>query len=285
MRIAILIIALVYCSTVTSAQQTLKILTYNLTDGVADKKEDVLKLQTWMKSKGTDVAAFQNLTGTDATALKKMAKKWKHKYNALIELNNKTLGITSKYPIQSIPTASNNFLSVQIEGITYVVVAIETDSSTTSQKEQADKLSATLSPLISNNSKVVLLGTIQGYAPLDSSFYTKRFRQIPANARTDKKIIQQLAGYQRSNNYELVRTFTNLGLMDILGALRSKDDSFTHTYPSKVFGEMPSYNAYRYDYIFITPTLKSNSKAATILQDEITHYLSEHYPVLLELAL
>ncbi|NJL77414.1 MAG: hypothetical protein HC892_22650 [Saprospiraceae bacterium] len=74
MRIGILIIALLYCTTVAFAQQTLKVMTYNLTDGVADKKEDVLKLQTWMKSKGTDVTAFQNLTGTDEKSLKKWLK-------------------------------------------------------------------------------------------------------------------------------------------------------------------------------------------------------------------
>ncbi|NJL75450.1 MAG: hypothetical protein HC892_10900, partial [Saprospiraceae bacterium] len=185
---------------------------------------------------------------------------------------------------QNIPNTSNNFFSVQIEGITYVVVAMETDSSTTSQKEQAEKLAATLPPLISNNSKVVVLGTIEGYAPSDSSFYTKRFRQIPANVRTDKKIIQQLAGYQRPSNYELVRAFTNSGLSDILGVLRKADDNFVHTYPTKVFGEMPSYNAYRYDYILVVPALTANCKATTILQDETTHYLSEHYPVLLELS-
>jgi exodeoxyribonuclease-3 len=286
-RTLALTVVLTICSTLLFAQSTLKVLTYNLTNGINTSKEELAAFQGWMKLIGTDVAAFQNVDGMENTDFTKIAKKWKHSYSTIMAEKGKTIGVTSKYPIKNVQIVAENCLSLEIEGITYVVIHVEADSvAVATIKEKANALSSKLVTMFNKDTKIVALGTIQGYAPLDSANYSKRFRLIPVEERAKKKTIQQVASYQRANSYDLVRLFTKqLSFVDVLGEMRDPKIDVVPTFPTKMGGETPIYNSYRYDYIFVTPILKANCKAVTILQDELTHRYSKHYPVLLELML
>lgn len=256
-----------------SAQETFKVMTYHVGKGIGTEKEAIKEFQTWMKELDLDVIAFQNVQETDVSNFAKIAKKWKHKHVAIKEFEGYATVVTSKTPINS--TSKANQLIASTNGIEFYVLDFQQDS-----LAARIQIAQEIANDASGKEKTMILGYLNSYAPADSQAYNRRFRLIPREARGDSKLIQQLSSYQRSDNYKAVRQLLEVGFQDIYASLGEAKSLVRGTYPTKVFGQMPQYNVHRYDYILATQALEQECQSIEILQNEKTHFLSSHYPLI-----
>jgi exonuclease III len=261
------------------AQTTFKVLSYNVSDGIGTDKVKIKEFQTWMKTQNVDVAAFQYIQKTDVTKLANIAKKWKHPHIEVLTLGDVSFAITSKTPLSNIK--KDEFLMATVNGINIYAVDINQDS-IDFRIDAAKRLSQKINP----QGKTLVVGRLKGYAPVDSVLYNQRFRMIPAEMRSDKKVFQQLATYQRPEYYMVLRNLLALGLKD-LAANTNKDNTIIQsTYPTKTFGnEMPAFNTFRYDYALANAALAAQCKSVEVIKDKATDYKSAHYPLLITFEL
>ncbi|MEN0050035.1 MAG: hypothetical protein AAF806_23430 [Bacteroidota bacterium] len=253
-----------------------KIMTYNVEEGLGKKTE---ALQTWMQEQEIDIAAFQE-ANVDEEAIKKIAKKWKHKHTALVSIGGKNLLLTSKYPIQ-LGTA-DGYLMATVNDLKIYVAQVNKDSLHI-QQALVDQIAASMQKQANVGAKVVFLGHVEGYAKSDSSAYTQRFRQVPIRDRANRAIIKQISSYSKRKNYQLLKAFTEKEFYDPIAAVRT-EGKVEYTYPSKKMEDIPEYRSYRVDYILLSPNLKNSAKEAKVIRDKFTDKFSTHYPVVVNLG-
>jgi len=257
-------------------QETIKIMTYNVSGGLGKKTE---AFQTWMKTQAVDVAAFQEVD-MPTDELIKIAKKWKHKYAATVLTDNGNLVVTSKFKIISRPVGGA--LKASVKGMDFYLTQINQDSFQ-HRVAAAEAIMATAKKDIADDKEVIVLGHLEGYSLEDSTIYTQRFRAIPIKDRANRDIIKQVASYSRSKNYDLLKVFTENGLTDIVGKMRESEE-VESTFPSKKVGDFAQFQTYRVDYILLSETLAKTCSKAMIVKDDFTHKFSDHYPVIIEIA-
>ncbi|MEM8528264.1 MAG: hypothetical protein AAGG68_26710 [Bacteroidota bacterium] len=253
-----------------------KIMTYNVAEGFGKKTEE---LQTWMQEQKVDIAAFQEANVSEDEA-KKIAKKWKHKHTALVNVGGKNLLVTSRYPIQL--GNANGYLTATINKLKIYVAQVNKDSLHI-QQALVDKITESMQKQANVGVKVVFLGHVEGYAKSDSSAYTQRFRMIPIRDRANREIIKQISSYSKRKNYQLLKAFTEKEFYDPIAAVRTQG-KVEYTFPSKKMGDIPEYRSYRVDYILLSPNLRNLAKDAQVVRDRFTHKFSTHYPVVVSLG-
>ncbi len=257
------------------AQDDFKVMTYNIGKGIGVEKEKIKEFQQWMKYLDMDVAAFQNVQKTDLSNFTKIAKKWKHRYIAIKEFDGYATIVTSKTPIVSTVKAEQLMATIKDMDIDIYVLDLQQDSIA-----DRTRIAKAIAADVKGKEKAIVLGHLNGYAPADSLLYNRRFRMIPNNARSDSKLIQQIASYQRTENYAVLHELLNVGVNDIYAAKGKEKAIVKGTYPTKVFGVMPQYNKHRYDYILATKSLQEKCQRIEVLETEKTDFLSSHYPVI-----
>lgn len=272
----LVIIVLFSFSGLAIGQSNLKVMTFHTSNGFGKDKKAVKTFQAWMKSLQLDVVGFQDLKLTGKQDLEKLAKKWGHTHTVFVEeADGRMTALCSKYPITK--STSTDFLKGKIQDTYFYVTLIEQDS-LSERTALASAIAADLGSL-GEQAKTIILGSFKGYAPADSVAYTKRFRLIPAEKRSDKTIFKKLASYQRSRNYAEINALQVAGLEDVFALKNPSDKTVGSTYPTRTFGLQPPYNTFRHDLILASGNLAANCQKVEIIKTELTDYLSDHYPV------
>ncbi len=274
-----LLLLLALFSTSFLVAQNLKLLTYNLADGVGDKRGNINNLQQYMKQFDVDVAAFQDIDGISEAALKEWAKKWKHPYVAIIQSDAYALAITSKYPLENTKKIKadmqHGYLYTEVAGVGIYTTQLTSENAKARQLE-ANKIATDVAT--NGRETIVLLGTLNSYSPQDSLIYNDRFRRVPKENRYDRDVIMRLASYQRKRNYEVLYQLRDAGLEDVLANQRGTDSVVEITHPTS--GEVPEYEQHRFDYILCNKHLAAQCERIELLEMKRSQKISEHYPVM-----
>lgn len=274
-----LLLLLLLFSTSFLVAQDLKLLTYNLADGIGDKRGNINNLQQHMKQFDVDVAAFQDIDGVSETALEEWAKKWQHPYVTILQSDAYALAITSKYPLENTKKIKagmqHGYLYTEVAGIGIYTTQLTSENAKARQLE-ASKIAADVAS--NEHETIVLLGTLNSYSPQDSLLYNDRFRRVPKANRYDRDVIMRLASYQRKRNYEVLYQLRDVGLEDVLANQRGTDRLVEITHP--ISDEVPEYEQHRFDYILCNKTLAAQCEQIELLEMKRSQKISEHYPVM-----
>ena len=267
-------------------KEIVRVMTYNIWCGFEYQK-DVKRMEknaAWIKAQDPEVVALQELCSFDEATLQKFAKMYGHDYVVLQKENGYPVALTSKKPIETIHIQTegmgHGFLHAKTYGID-LIVAHFTPFKCDNRLKEARMVTSYMHDY--GEDDWILLGDLNAHSPFDAE-----------QLETHTELIRNLAAYgekyKENNNmrgtlldYSVQSHLIGYPLEDVVRLYVPVKErmtypafSFANTYKGKDYllqqGE-------RVDYIYVTPSLVDNCINAFVWNGEETKYLSDHYPV------
>ncbi|WP_420601848.1 endonuclease/exonuclease/phosphatase family protein [Flagellimonas sp.] len=273
-------------------KETLKVMSYNIWNGFEWGKDTERKANCieWIKSKKPDVVALQELCGYDEQMLKEDALKWGHQYVQLLKTEGYPTGLTSNRPVELVERKLDSFWHGMLHCKTYGIDFYVVHLSPADAKFRLREAKMIVQDIQKNQSdNYVILGDFNANSPFDAYALEKnnglREKYRP---KSDAKHSNLLNG---NFDYSVIGQFLACPAVDL--AL-NKVDMVTQGYTYPTPGLVGKYNntdksivanRVRIDYIFASPNLANTCKAFNIFNQQETHGLSDHYPVMAEFGL
>jgi exodeoxyribonuclease-3 len=253
-----------------------KVLSYNVYEGFRGDSIYIKAFQKWVSEKNPDVVAFQEFNNFSKEKFVAFAKEAGFPYTVLQKRAGFPLALMSKYPITNVKKITEGMQHGMLYGkiLDYHFFITHLDPKVYEKRiAEVDTLLKYIN-LIPKNEKILLMGDFNNMSPLDSKDY-------------DNAAKMKLVANSEKNNPG-VKTLNN-GAIDYTAIQKLLDANLTDTwrmfntvYEKSAPTAIKNHNNYtRIDFIFVNDALKSSCVNATIVKDELTDALSDHYPMLL----
>ncbi|MEM9141929.1 MAG: endonuclease/exonuclease/phosphatase family protein [Bacteroidota bacterium] len=265
-----------------------KVMTYNIWNGF-DWGEDLNRKKeciAWIKSQGPDVLALQELCGYTEEQLREDARKWGHPYVQLLKTDGYPTALTSKQPIALKERAIDSFwhgmLHCKTFGVDFFVVHLSPADVATRYRE-AQQIAVRIKTL--KNHPYIILGDFNALSPIDAQRMEKKdnLRLRYAKTTNDQHSNLRLGEF----DYSVMATFLALPSVDLCLGKTALQKGYS--FPTSALLGNPDHteqslmaNRQRIDFILASPLLAKSCVYAQVLNQEGTHQLSDHYPVMAE---
>ena len=253
-------------------KEKLRIISYNVFNGfkgMADK-DRMGRFSHWMKEASPDILALQELSNFSTQDLLTFAKGWGHSYAALVkERKGHPSGIPSQYPIEVKSRILDGFwhglLHVRIREFDILITHLSPFEVKTRQDEvrRIIEYARTI-----KNEKILLMGDFNSTSPFDADWLESRMPD-------------------RWFDYSVISALLAVPFYDL--CYRYVQPEKRGSVPTQIL-EHVSRNPYvvakyskRLDYIFGTKAMSDLTVDGFILNGEDNDYLSDHYPVGVEI--
>lgn len=253
------------------AQQRLKIIDYNVEDGMAkDTTGGKMEFADWFKAQDPDIVGLEELNDFTPHKLKTFAAKYQNRYVVLIRRKKYKVGITSKYPITDVHLVTDNmthgFILAQIKGYHIVVAHLDPHNYVQRRKEIKIILSAINARRKDSDEKWIFMGDLNSVSPLDRSFYARddRKREFQMNAAKKRPgVVHNLVN--DSLDFQVQQAVLN--------------DGFIDSYHFEGHRPKSSEMTARIDYIYVSKNLEGKIVSADFIRDKFTQTHSDHHPM------
>lgn len=265
----------------------IRVISYNIFNGFdwgkdRDRQE---RFVDWMKGQHPEVVAMQELCGFTQESLSALAKRWGHPYAVIVKEDGYPVGITSKSPIllknKVLKGCGHGLLHVEILGYDFLVTHLNPNCCETRRKE-----SAYIMGYIREHglNRCLLLGDMNSHSPMDADYM-----------ETHATGLKMQYGVESTNllngqfDYSVVACFLSLPLVDVCREFVPA--SRRVTFPTPVLMNVSQHplvrekTGERLDYILVSPEVAKQVVDAAVHHGEDTDYLSDHYPVSVDLLL
>lgn len=266
--------------------RSLKIMTYNIWNGFDWGKDSVRHAAfiEWINTRKPDVLALQELCGYSEEKLKEDALTWGHPYVQLLKTEGYPTALTSRKPIRLLERTVKPFwhglLHCETFGIDFYIVHLS-PADCIIRSEEARQIRERI---INNHSNsYIILGDFNSKSPFDAYW-------IENNTALKNKYLQNKSN-EYSNlrldefDYAVMSEFLACPAIDV--CLGKMDLHEAHTFPTPALTGKFGHTAQtivnqrvRIDYILASPALAATCTKVEIFNQEETHMLSDHYPMM-----
>lgn len=271
-----------------AGHEKIRIISYNIFNGFDYKKDKDRKTRfvNWVIRQDPEVLALQELCGFTEKDLGELAKTWGHPYAAIVKENGYPVGITSKKPIEIVSRVLENcghgLLHVRTYNYDFLVThlnPVNTDRRRTEAK--------TIVKYIEDNKldRFLLMGDMNSHSPFDADYME--------NESTG--LLMEMGGKESTNlldgdfDYSVVSTFLSVPMIDVCRKFTENNSRISFPTPILMYlsrnNNVRKLVGERLDYIFVSPTVFKNVVDAFIYNGSETDYLSDHYPVGIDLCI
>ncbi|PXZ04155.1 endonuclease/exonuclease/phosphatase family protein [Gilliamella apicola] len=287
LKMAALVGGIILCTSNVYASlddaKQLKIISYNVYNGMKlDESEGKQQYIDWAKAQDADIIAWQEMNFFTREKLEKFAADYGHKYAVLLKESPDDpaffpVAITSKYPIVNVNKVVDNLwhgaLFADVGNYHFVITHMN-PFWTAKRIDEINLIIDSIKYSRDPNGKWIIAGDLNSFSPADKSDYDKSTLLEDIKEKQKKRpILENLVNGQLS--YTVQQNLLDAGYID---ALKLKHKEFISTAPTKVFYDQASVPL-RYDYIYVSPSLKNNVIDVKVLKDDFTDKYSDHYPV------
>jgi len=259
-------------------QNTFKVLTYNVWEGFkgADSAK-VAGFKDWIKTLSPDIIALQEMNKYTPVSLKKLADEMGYSYSVIHKENGFPIALISRFPIQNIKKVTtgmtHGFLYGKIKDYHVFVAHLDPKSY---QQRQIDVRRLLLSvDSVPASEKVMIMGDFNNMSPQDADDYNNDSKMSLVRSSERNHPETHVLNESGDIDYSAIKSVIDHGFTDSWKLLNSK---YEISAPTKVRTHK---NYTRIDYIWVNKTLKTSCLKATIIKDDFTDYLSDHYPMYL----
>ncbi len=263
---------------------SLKILTHNVWYGFTKKPEPRHSawLQ-WMAEQKADVVALQELNGYTEQKLADDAKHWGHAYSVLLKEDGFPIGMTSRFPIESVKRIRegmhHGMIRCKIQGVWFFAIHHH-PSNFAHRIVEAQRLKEEIAELPETHARIVLAGDFNGFSPDDAKQYAQDTALVPFFQMLDAKDTKARNLNAGKIDYQGIQATLDQGFVDLVARKRTMDQgAFVGTFPTPLVREENHGTDRRLDYIFVTDNLVPHVESVQILRDARTETFSDHYPV------
>lgn len=256
--------------------EKIRIISYNILDGFDELTDTdrMNRMVNWIKSKDPEVMALQELVGFKEKDLQDFGKSYGHPHAAILKEEGYPVGITSKRPIEVVNKFVDGYwhgmLHVRTYGMDFIILHLS-PSDAKIRKEEADKITAYI--LENKLENCLVMGDFNSVSPFDGT-------------QLDKRNYRSRTGFI---DYSIQATFLATPLVDICQMYTLPEKR--NTCPTRISynvskrEDMHDKTGSRIDFILTTPPLLPKCVDAFIWNGADTDYLSDHYPVGIDMVL
>ena len=270
-------------------KSTLRIMTYNIWNGFEWGKDSLRHHNTieWIKSQEPDVLALQELCAYTVEKLQEDALRWGHPYVQILKTEGYPTALTSNKPITLIERIVEPFwhglLHCKTYGIDFYVVHLS-PADCNIRLNEARLITERIQK--NKNDAYIILGDFNALSPYDA-------KRMEMNNELKNRLLQN-ENKEYSNlrmgafDYSVVSEFLACPAIDLCLGSIDLHEAFTFPTPALTgrfnqTSETIIRNRVRIDYILSSPALGKSLKRVKIFNQEDTHLLSDHYPMMAEL--
>lgn len=253
-----------------------KILSYNVYEGFRNDTNRMATFQKWITENSPDVVAFQEFNGLSKAQLVAMAKAVGFPYTVLQKRVGFPLAIMSKHPITSVIKVTEGMQ----HGMLYAKIADYHFFVTHLDPKVYQKRIAEVDTLLKyirrvpKNEKIILMGDFNNMSPLDRAAYANNAK-MSLVFNSEKNNLGTAITHNGEIEYTAIQKLLDYGLID---TWKTFNPVYDKSAPTKIRKHQ---NYTRIDFIFINEALRAYAIDATLVKDEVTDFLSDHYPMLL----
>lgn len=259
-----------------SQSKVKKIVSYNVLEGLQQDSVNQQRFVEWIKEIDPDVVAFQEMNKFTQKSLAKLAREYNHPYVVLSKLDGYPVALSSKYPVVNVQKVVDNmwhaYIYTNIDNIHFFVIHFSPHS-LTRRLEEVDVILAHAATL-PEDEPILIMGDFNSVDQSDADQYDE------AMAERMRKREREQAHIRNLNNGEI-----DYSVLD-----RLKQNGFIDTFwlTNKTFKPSittPKYGtpSRRIDFIWANKAAAGKVVGGTILHDEHTNVMSDHYPVYIEM--
>ncbi|WOX07246.1 endonuclease/exonuclease/phosphatase family protein [Microbulbifer pacificus] len=263
--ILFLTLALLY-STGAASDTPIRALNYNVWLGF-HKGEKIPEFQRWIADKRPDIVTFQELNGISEKELREIATSWGHEYVSVLKPWGFPVGITSSAEIEVIAKPFWFYHHGHIQAKTHGVNVFAVHFWPKEEKEPNDIIELAKG-LVEKGEKVLIAGDFNTHSARDKSYLD-----------TMPKL-----GYVY---FDVVEQFERNGFVDLVHKHRP---DHKRSFPTLVFTDgapdarsKSAKKSERIDFVFANTVWAEHSRKAEVVVDETTDFLSDHYPLIVEI--
>lgn len=263
--------------TFAQESKTLKVMTYNVLLGFNGSDSYKQKFTTWISKDLPDIIGFQEMSNYTEETFAAFAKSYGHDYSILLATGNCCpIALSSKYPISNIKKLTSDLKRGTIIAniLDYQVAVLHLNPYEWEKRlEEINTILKETKPGTGKD-KVIVMGDFNAMSAVDRDMYDTKER-IDALVKSKSKNANN-----GSYDYSVMQQMQNAGFID---SYWETNMQYGFTCPTRLHSTVGNKNNFRIDYIWLSGALKTSIKSCTVLYDNATHLLSDHYPVLLTL--
>ena len=255
------------------SQEPVKILSYNVLEGLRGDTIIMDKFVSWVSELDPDIIGFQEMNNFTQQKLENFAAKYGHRYAVLSKTDGYPVALTSKYPIVNVQKVIDNmhhvYLVANINTINVIVIHFSPFSYLKRQQEVNEIIAR--ADLFPKDEKVLIMGDFNSLSEKDASSYGAEDLNLQKEREMKEAHIRNLNNGKF--DYSVTGAIEKKGFTDLVYKFHK---NFQSSIPTRSSG---SKYEKRIDFIYVNPVLEKYSRSAEILKDDVTHEISDHYPV------
>ena len=287
-KLVIIYLLLTCISTIGSAQETFKILSYNVLYGLQkDSTANIERYIELVKALDPDIVATQEMNGWTQKSLEELAVRYNHPYALQSKETGFPTALTSKTPPVNFEKVTENmwhsYLYAKVRGI-HIFVIHFSPFSYQKRLEEIDNIIAQTGE-ISDDEPILIMGDFNSLAVSDQAHYGEELLKTMRAQEKKHEHIRNLNNDQI--DYAVLNKLRDAGFED---SYRLQNNNFESSVPSYKSGnaKIKTSNAgigKRIDFLWCNDTAAEMVSKSEIIKNEKTHIISDHYPVYVELIL
>ncbi len=253
-----------------------KIISYNVLEGLQQDSVNQQIFVKWISEIDPDVVAFQEMNKFTQKSLENLAREYNHPYAILSKLDGYPVAITSKYPIVNVQKVVDNmwhaYIYANIDNIHFFVIHFSPHS-LMKRLEEVDMILAHARTL-PEDEPILIMGDFNSMDRSDAKQYNDTMVEGMRKREREHAHIRNLNN--GDIDYSVMDQLKQNGFIDTFWLT---NDTFKPSVTTPRFGT-PSR---RIDFIWANKTAAGKVVNGTIIHDEQTNIMSDHYPVYIEL--
>ena len=267
--------------------EKVRIISYNILNGFeggADKDRQA-RLVEWVRAQDPEVMALQELCGFTQASLEALGKQWGHPYAAIVKENGYPMGITSKKPIEVVNKFVKGYchgmLHVRTYGFDFLVTHLNPQTTVRRRQEAARIIEYVKEQQLTD---FMLMGDMNAHSPFDAEYLEHHATRLPLKYGGESSPNLMEGNY----DYSTISTFLSYPLIDVCRKYVAPENRTS--FPTPILYDVSKNRSARQkveerlDYIFATPAIAKMAVDAFVWKDGVTEYLSDHYPVGIDLV-
>ncbi len=275
-RFIIILILLLLVGVSYSQNNVKKIISYNVLEGLQQDSVNQQMFIKWVRDIKPDVIAFQEMNKFTQKSLENLAREYDHPYAILSKLDGYPVALSSKYPIVNVQKVVDNmwhaYIYANIDNIHFFVIHFSPHSLTKRLEEV--KLILAHAKTLPEDEPILIMGDFNSMDRSDADQYDDKMLE---GMRQREKQLSHIRNLNNGNiDYTVMDQLKQEGFIDTFW-LTNK--SFKPSVTTPKFGT-PSR---RIDFIWANQVAADKVVNGTILHDDCTNVMSDHYPVYIEL--
>src|SRR5690606_8870322 len=269
------------------AQQTIKILSYNVLYGLKKDSVNIDRYEKLIARLDPDIVATQEMNGFTQKSLEALSNKYGHPYALQSKEEGFPTALTSKRPMINFKKVTENmwhsYIYAKVDGLHIFVVHFSPFSYKKRLEEVTNILAQTNE--IPADQPILIMGDFNSLSRADKANYDEKMLASMLQTEKDRNLVRNLNNVQI--DYSVIDKLTDAGFKDTFYLTNKSFEGSVPTFKDGN-GNIKKSNAgapKRIDYIFCNGAAAKHIKVSKIIKDDLTHYISDHYPTYIELEL